>query len=131
MPGGAAPGWWRGVSGTGYSGRAWLACGLSLRGLAVYAAAVRRLSDAVAIVREAARLGAARTLVGRRSAACRLARNARRVGTLRAVRSGRRYPVFGGQVAGRNYRIITRPRGGVRHEIMAVRGGELQQELAG
>jgi hypothetical protein len=61
----------------------------------------------------------------------RLAQNARRVGTLRAVGSGRRYPVFGGRIAGRNYRIITRPRGAVRHEIMAVRGRELQQELAG
>jgi hypothetical protein len=68
-----------------------------------------------------------RVLVGRLRT---LARNARRVGTLRSVRSGRRYPVFGGRVAGRNFRIIARPRGGLRHEIMAVRGSELQQELA-
>jgi hypothetical protein len=61
----------------------------------------------------------------------RLAQNARRIGMLRSVRSGRRYPVFGGRVAGRNFRIVTRPRGGVRHEIIAVRGGALQQELAG
>jgi hypothetical protein len=72
-------------------------------------------------------LGAASTLVGRLR---RLARNARRVGTLRAVASGRRYPVFGGRIAGRNYRIVARPRG-LRNEIMAVRAGELQQELAG
>jgi hypothetical protein len=72
--------------------------------------------------------GTGGTLVGRLG---RLARNARRVGTLRAVGSGRRYPVFGGRVAGRNFRIITRPRGGMRHEIMAVRGSALQQELAG
>jgi hypothetical protein len=70
---------------------------------------------------------AGRVLVGRLRT---LARNARRVGTLRSVRSGRRYPVFGGRVAGRNFRIIARPRGGLRHEIMAVRGSELQQELA-
>ena len=73
-------------------------------------------------------LAARRALVGRMQ---RLAQQARRVGTLRSVRSGRRYPVFGGQVGGKNYRIVTRPRRGMQHEIMLVRGGALQQELAG
>ena len=73
-------------------------------------------------------LAARRALVGRLQ---RLAQRARRVGTLRSVRSGRRYPVFGGQVGGKNYRIVTRPRRGMQHEIMLVRGGALQQELAG
>jgi hypothetical protein len=48
---------------------------------------------------------------------------------LRAVGSGKRYPVFGGRLGGRTYRIVTRPRGRLQHEIMLVRSGELQQEL--
>jgi hypothetical protein len=59
----------------------------------------------------------------------RLARGARRIGALRSVRSGRRFPVFGGRVGGQRYRIVTRPRGRVRHEIMLVRRGALEQEL--
>jgi hypothetical protein len=37
--------------------------------------------------------------------------------------------VFGGRVGGQRYRIVTRPRGRVRHEIMLVRRGALEQEL--
>jgi hypothetical protein len=58
-----------------------------------------------------------------------LASGARRIGTLRSRQSGRRYPVFGGRAGGKPYRIITRPRGGMRFEIMAVRSGQLEPEL--
>jgi hypothetical protein len=57
-------------------------------------------------------------------------RNAQRVGTLRNVRSGVRYPVFGGRVGRQNYRIITRQQGGMRHEVMAIRHGALEPERA-
>jgi hypothetical protein len=60
----------------------------------------------------------------------RLARGARRIGTLRGVRSGQRFPVFGGRVGGRNYRIVTRPRGRLHNEIMLVRQDKLAQELS-
>lgn len=67
-----------------------------------------------------------RALVNR---VARLAGGARRIGTLRGVRSGRRFPVFGGRVGGRNYRIVTRPRGRLQNEIMLVRHDKLAQEL--
>src|SRR5262249_36384584 len=59
----------------------------------------------------------------------RLANLSSRIGTVRRVRSGQRYPVFGGRVGGQSYRIITRPRGW-HHEVMDLRSGELQQEVA-
>jgi len=58
-----------------------------------------------------------------------LARGARRIGTLRSRRTGARFPVFGGRVGRKNFRIVTRPRGGARFEIMTVRNGELEGEL--
>jgi hypothetical protein len=38
--------------------------------------------------------------------------------------------VFGGRVGRKNFRIVTRPRGGKRFEIMTVRNGPLEGELS-
>lgn len=59
-----------------------------------------------------------------------LARRSRRIGTLRHRTSGRRYPVFGGRAGNRNFRIVTRPRGGMHFEIMNVQSHELAPEQA-
>src|SRR5262245_3783535 len=50
----------------------------------------------------------------------RLARSARRVGTWRSRRGGWRLPVFRSQAGGRPFRIVTRRRDGLRHEILSV-----------
>lgn len=57
-----------------------------------------------------------------------LARSSRKIGTLRSRSTGRRYPVFGARSGGRNYRIVTRPRRGMQHEIVLVRSGPLAAE---
>jgi hypothetical protein len=57
-----------------------------------------------------------------------LARSSRKIGALRSRRTGRRYPVFGARSGGRNYRIVTRPRRGMQHEIVLVRSGPLAAE---
>lgn len=49
-----------------------------------------------------------------------LVSGARRMGTLRHRASGERLPVFGSRLGQRSYRIVARPRGGMRHEILAV-----------
>lgn len=59
-----------------------------------------------------------------------LARRSQRIGTLRHRTSGRRYPVFGGRAGNRNFRIVTRPRGGMHFEIMNVQSHELAPEQA-
>lgn len=51
----------------------------------------------------------------------RLAAGARRVGTLRQRGSGGRLPVYRSRLGGRSYRIVARPRGGLRSEIVLVR----------
>jgi hypothetical protein len=56
----------------------------------------------------------------------RLARSARRVGTWRSRRGGGQLPVFRSQAGGRPFRIVTRRRNGLRHEILSV-----EPELAG
>ncbi|HEX2076511.1 MAG TPA: hypothetical protein VHG08_02345, partial [Longimicrobium sp.] len=49
----------------------------------------------------------------------RMVRTARPVGTLRA-RSGARYPVYRGRMGGRTFRMVARPRGRMRYEVMAM-----------
>jgi hypothetical protein len=58
----------------------------------------------------------------------KLARSSRKIGTLRSRRTGRGYPVFGARSGGRNYRIVTRPRRGMQHEIVLVQSGPLAAE---
>ncbi|HEY0150877.1 MAG TPA: hypothetical protein VGB92_02700 [Longimicrobium sp.] len=57
----------------------------------------------------------------------RMVRGARPAGTLRHRRSGARYPVFRGHMGGRSFRMLARPRGGRRFEVMSMEaetGGE-------
>lgn len=49
----------------------------------------------------------------------RMVRTARPVGTLRS-RSGARYPVYRGRMGGRTFRMVARPRGRMRYEVMAM-----------
>ncbi len=55
-----------------------------------------------------------------------LASNARRSGRFHDLQTGRLYPVFHTRVDGRTYHLLTAPRPGARHAIVAIRMGPLQ-----
>ena len=59
----------------------------------------------------------------------RLTADARRIGTLRNRRSGAQFPVYRGRLGNKSYRIVARPRGGLRRELMLVRPEAAQGEL--
>lgn len=59
----------------------------------------------------------------------RLATGARRIGTLRHRRSGARLPVYRGRLGRRSYRIVARPRGGLRREIVLIRPDSVHGEM--
>jgi hypothetical protein len=57
----------------------------------------------------------------------RMLRTARPAGTLRSRTSGARYPVYRGRMGGRSWRVVTRPRGRMRYEVVGLEaetGGE-------